>query len=441
MSYPNPPALTGLPVLGNSLEFSRDAGGLLRRGYESLGPIFAIRLLGKQAAVLVGPENLQFFFEQTDHILSMKEVYQFLKPMFGEEIFFASGPEVYQEQRSIMLPAFSARRMPGYVHAMQREVEQWMDSLGEAGQFDVSPIFEQLTMYIAASAFLGQEFRRKMGAEFADLYRQLARGIEFLLPTNLPLPRFRQRDQAKAKLESMIGQLIDERRADLKPNTDFLQAFLDSTYPDGRKPPDNLITTLVLGMVFAGHETTAGHASWGLVQLLQNPDYLQTVVEEVDAILEGGSELDLNTIRDMDRLDWALKETERMQPVATMLMRYNSQGYELGGYHIPEGWLSLAAIAVSHRLPEVFNDPDRYDPPRFAPGREEQRIHPYSLAGFGGSRHKCLGMNFAYNEMKVIFSLLLHRFNLELLTPDPQSDPQISTNRPGRGTIMRYWRR
>jgi sterol 14-demethylase len=442
MSQPTPPILAGLPVLGNALDFSRDANALFWRGYRELGSIFAIRLANKPAAVLIGPQNLQFFFEQTDRILSMEEVYQFLKPMFGEKIFFASGPEIYQQQRAIMLPAFSARRMPGYLQSMQREVQEWLDSLGEQGEFDLSPTMEALTMHVAASAFMGKDFRRKMGAEFAALYRELAQGIEFLLPTNLPLPRFRRRDRAKAKLEAMVGKLIAERRADPQPHDDFLQAFLESTYPDGTPPTEDVLVTLVLGMVFAGHETTAGHASWGLVQLLQHPDYLNMVVEEVQACLplppNGDFELDLETIRRMERLEWALKETERMRPVATMLMRYNRQGYELGGYDIPQGWLSLAAIAVSHRLEEVFTDPQCYDPQRFAPGREEHRVHPYSLAGFGGARHKCLGMNFAYNEMKVIFSLLLKRYQLELLTPDPQPDPKISTNRPARGTMVRY---
>jgi len=126
MAQYNPPFLPGLPVLGNALDFSRDANALLWRGYQELGPIFSIRLVNKPAAVLVGPENLKFFFEQTDQTLSMEEVYQFLKPMFGEKIFFASGPEVYQQQRAIMLPAFAARRMPAYLQAMRKEVLAWL---------------------------------------------------------------------------------------------------------------------------------------------------------------------------------------------------------------------------------------------------------------------------------------------------------------------------
>jgi len=99
------------------------------------------------------------------------------------------------------------------------------------------------------------------------------------------------------------------------------------------------------------------------------------------------------------------------------------------------------AIAVSHRLPEIFSRPEVYDPDRFGPERQEQKVHPHSLAGFGGGRHKCLGMNFAYFEMKVIFSLLLKRYHLELVDPDPQSDPKANTSRPVRPCWVRYRRR
>jgi sterol 14-demethylase len=423
----------------------RDPVGLLRRGYETLGPVFRIQLAGKPAAVLIGPENSKFFFEETDRTLSMREVYRFLIPMFGDDIFFAAGPESYNNQREIILPAFSVRRMPGYIQAMAEETLAWLDGLGEAGEFDVAPTFEQLTMVIAASALLGKAFRQQMGSEFAQLYRQLAEGVEFLLPTDLPLPRFRRRDQARVRLEALVREVIAERRANPGEHQDFLQAFLEARYPDGSPPPEQVLVSMVMGMVFAGHETTAGHASWGLVQLLQHPAYLETVAAEADQVLGGphseAPAMSMEKIRQLERLEWALKETERMRPVASMLMRYNSHGYDLGGYHIPQGWLSIASPAISHRLPEVFSQPDDYTPERFGPGREEQRQHQYSLIGFGGGRHKCLGMNFAYTEMKVIFSLLLTRYRLELTIPDPQPDPKSTTSRPQRPCMVRYTRR
>jgi sterol 14alpha-demethylase len=441
MSENYPPFLPGLPLLGNALEFKRDPQGLLQRGYDKYGPIFTVKLGRKPAVVLVGPENGKFFFEQTDKILSMREVYQFLIPMFGEDIFFASGPDTYREQRNIMLPAFAGKKMPGYVRVMVRETENWLDSLGEQGRFDLVSIFEKLTMYIAAAAFLGEDFRRQLGDEFADLYRQLGEGIEFLLPTNLPIPRFKRRDHAKAQLEKMIGAIIAERRSNPEGHEDFLQSFLESTYSDGSLPPDRVITSLVLGMVFAGHETTAGHASWGLIQLLQHQDYLSEVFGEISENLPEGREIDLDITRKLQKLEWAIQETERMRPVASLLMRYNAQDYELGGYTIPKGWLTVYAIALSHRLDQIFALPDVYDPWRFSPERQEHRTHPNSLAGFGGGRHKCLGMNFAYEEMKVIFSLLLRRYQLELVEPNPIPDSKANTSRPIRPCWVKYQRR
>jgi sterol 14-demethylase len=340
-----------------------------------------------------------------------------------------------------MLPAFSGRKMGGYVQVMAQETCNWLDTLGEQGEFKLVDAFEQLTMYVAASAFMGTDFRRRMGQEFWSLYRDLAGGIEFVLPANLPLPKFRRRDRAKARLTTLIRQVIADRRANPEEHADFLQVFIDSHYSDGRPAPEEVIESLVLGMVFAGHETTAGHASWGLVQLLQHPDYLERVVGEVDGVLGSSGEVTLERIRQMEQLDRALRETERTRPVASMLMRYTREPYDLGGYHVPAGWLTFISPAISHRLPSLFKDPDLYDPDRFGSGREEDRQDIYSLAGFGGGLHKCLGMNFAYNEMKVIFSLLLRHYKLELLDPDPKPDRSKGTGRPDRACRIRYTRR
>jgi sterol 14-demethylase len=441
MSKPTPPELRGLPLLGNALEFQKDANGLIDRGYQQHGSIFTIHLGPKPAVVVIGPEHNRFVLEQTDKKFTMQEGYSFLIPMFGDKVFFVAGHEEYLEQKRIMLPAFRGRMMSSYVGIMQSETERWLETLGEEGEFDLVSAFEKLTMYIAASALLGEAFRDQLGDRFADLYRDLAAGIEYLLPTNLPLPRFIRRDRARAKLEAMVEQTITERRADPDRYDDFLQVFIDSTYSDGSPAPDSVITALVMGLVFAGHETTAGHGSWALVHLLQHPDYFKRVVSDLDSAWPEGDDLSLSKLREFDSLEWALKETERLQPVAEMLIRTTTEPVEMNGYLIPEGWIVFLSPHASHRLPELFENPHIYDPLRFGPGREEDRQDPYALVGFGGGPHKCLGMNFAYTEMKVIFSLLLHQYELELLTPDPKQVRDAGTVRPERPCMIRYQRR
>jgi len=80
---------------------------------------------------------------------------------------------------------------------------------------------------------------------------------------------------------------------------------------------------------------------------------------------------------------------------------------EYAGYRIPAGWLVTISPMLTHRLPELYTDPDRFDPDRFAPPREEDKKHPLALMGFGHGSHRCLGMEFAQMEMKIVLSTLL----------------------------------
>jgi sterol 14alpha-demethylase len=202
-----------------------------------------------------------------------------------------------------------------------------------------------------------------------------------------------------------------------------------------------LIVSFIISLMFAGHETTSSQASWGLIQLLQHPDYLHVVLEEQAHALPQGQPVTLETLRHLPHLMWALRETERTRPAAGLLMRHTVAPYEVGGYHVPVGWLTLISPHLAHRLPEVFHEPVHYDPWRFAPERAEDHRHRFALVGFGGGGHKCLGMHFATNEMAVIISLLLQQYHLELLTPDPH--PRLERMRAARPTPcwIRYQRR
>jgi sterol 14-demethylase len=405
------------------------------------GPIFSIRLGTRHAAVLLGPEYNRLFFAETDKCLSMREVYRWLIPMFGDKLVFVAEEDEYREQKAIVWPALEGRKLAGYVGAMEKETMAWLDALGHEGAFDLIESFGRLTMFIAARAFLGENFRKQMGDEFWGLFRDLAGGVEFVLPSNLPLRRFRRRDRARIKLHALISEIINERRIHHGHYDDFLQVLIESRYSNGDPLPDHLIINMILGLIFAGHETTLGHGSWALVQLLQHPDYLARVLEEQEAILDARTQLDLDTLVRLQRMDWALKETERMRPVAQLLMRYTKIPYDVGGYRIPQGWLTLVPPALSHRLPDVFREPDCYDPDRFSRDRAEDRKAAYSLIGFGGGKHKCVGMRFAFTEMKVILSLLLQRYRLELVNPDPRPIAGPTSNRPESPCFVRYQER
>lgn len=424
-----PPSLPGLPVIGNLLEFQQDRFALLRRGFETLGPIFTIHLGPKPAVVLIGPEYHDFFFRETDKKLSMDKAYKFLDAMFKGAAFTA-GPAEYDAQRHVILAPFAGKKMPGYVEIMVEEISAWLDGLDERGEFEIVSSFQRITQLVGAHALMGKAFRDEMNDEFWNLYAELAAGIDPILPPNLPLPKFRKRDRARAKLAAIIQRVIDERRAYPQAHHDFLQDFVDAKFKDGRPLPDELIISIILGLVFAGHETTAGQGSWALILLLQNPKYLEMVRAELDEHFPLGTPFDHQVLRNLRHLEWALKETERLRPSADIIFRYNLEAYELGGYHVPEDWLTMLAPRVAHVNREIFTRVDDYDPLRFSPERAEDKVADYTLIGFGGGRHRCSGYNFAMNEMSAFVALTLQRLDMTLLDKTPGINYGLGAPRP-----------
>jgi sterol 14-demethylase len=426
--------------VGNFLEYRRDHVAVFRRGYQTLGPIFCVRLGPQRAVVLIGPEHHRFFFAAVDTVLSMPEVYRFVIPMFGGVLNAAKDEATRRGQLALIQSAFQGKRMEGYVEVMVRETTAWLEGLGDAGEFEVYETFAGLGMTIAASAFVGPEVRQRID-EFAPLFHDLARGMDFVLPPYLPLPRFRQRDRARLKLAELIGPVIAARRARPRCPADFLQTLVDGEYAGGGR--DETVIGLALMSVFTGYIATAAQLSWALVHLLQHPNYLGLVQGEREAVL-GDRPEEVLTPRIMDRLprlDCALKESQRLRPAMSHYARYNAREYERGGYRIPRGWLTMVCPAVAHRLPEVFRDPDVYDPERFAPGRAEDHKEPHGLIGFGGGPYRCPGSAFGTAEMKCVLSLLLHRYSLELAGPDPGPDFAMGVTRPRPPCRVRYRRR
>jgi len=438
-NLPLPPSLPGKPLVGNLFDFQADSERLIRSGYDKFGPIFSIQLGPQKVAVLLEAENQQFFFKRTDTVLRMDRAYQFLAAMFGK-VFFTADPETYQRQKPLILPPFRGENMPNYLDIFQEEINIWFNTLDEEGSFDLISVFDQLAKYIAAHALMGKDFRQRISDEFFGLYRDLSNGLDMILPPNLPLPKFIRRDSAKKKMAQILSPIIVERRANPGEKKDFLQHFAEAKYKDGTPLDDSTIIGLINGLIFAGHETTAGQGSWALIELLRHPDYLSSVQNEIDQLFPTSeliTKITQQNLNDLNHLDWAIKETERLHSSAGTPMRYNHEAYELGGYHIPQGWLTMVHTGVGHRLSKYFQEPEKYDPLRFAPDRAEDKQHPFVMFGFGGGVHKCLGMNFANNEMAVFITMLLHAYDLELMTSNPRLRPGAGVAKP-EATFIHY---
>lgn len=433
-----------LPLLGHALALKQKPLQLLHEGRRQFGEVFGLNLAGQMTAVLSGPKANEAFFRAPDDQFSAKEAYQMMVPVFGKGVVYDSPPAVMDEQLGFVFPALKDSRLRTYCTYFHEECERYFASWGNEGTADIYTTTNELTVFIASRCLLGRDFRNNLSAHFAKLYHDLQGGINLIafFAPQLPLPAFRRRDKARAEIVRLCSQITAERRRTGVVEEDFIQTLMSARYKhDDRPLTDDEITGLILALLFGGQHTSAVMSAWAVIELLQHPYLLPPLLEEQQSVMSGKSALAMDSIRAMVRLERLLNETERTHPPLIMLMRKVIRDFTYDKFLIPKGWMAMVSPGLSHMLPEVFKDPERFDPDRFAPPREEHKQANYTLIGFGGGKHRCIGMAFAYLQVRAIMSYLLRNFELELVSQKPRPDFSGFVVGPIQPCLVRYRRR
>src|SRR5690606_11744219 len=196
---------------------------------------------------------------------------------------------------------------------MNDETERYVENWGDEGEIDLLDFTNELTMYISSRCVLGIEFREQLSHEFKELYLDLERGltpIAYFFP-NLPLPRFRKRDQAREKLVEMISGIVQSRRERGFVGEDALQALMEARYKDGRALTDHEITGLLLTIVFAGHHTSGVLSAWTGIELLRHPEHIPAVLDEQQRVYGDGRPVSFESLKELQVLERIVMESER----------------------------------------------------------------------------------------------------------------------------------
>lgn len=442
-SLKRPPKLKGgLPLLGHTFSFVKDTIGLLQRTYEECGRVGRFKLFGKDMILFTGPEAHEALFRLPDDVLSPNAAYKMMVPVFGEGVAYGAEPARMAEQMHMLYPALRNNRMRTYTEIVAKETLDIIESWGEEGEIEACSFFGMLTNFTSSSCLLGTEFRNEMSEEFAKVYYDLERGIVawgYIHPY-LPIPAFRRRDRARARLGEMVSEIVEKRKQSGYRGEDFLQTLMDSEYSDGTKLSDHEITGMLVAAMFAGHHTSSVTTAWTLIELLRHPPFLDEVEREIRGRYAGGERYDFQSLRDLEKTESAVKEALRIHPPLFILLRAALQDCEILGYEVRKGdWVAVSPM-VAHRDDEVFENALAYDPGRYGPGREEDR-RPFAYISFGGGRHKCMGNAFAILQIKTIVAVLLNRYDFELLGDPIETDFQGLVLGPKPPIRIRYRRR
>ena len=406
---------------GHLEELRVDPIGLMERTRAECGDVGTFRLADRDVVLLTGPEANEIFFRAPEEDLDQAEAYPFMTPIFGEGVVFDASPE--ERRKALHNQALRDKFMRGHAATIAAEVERMLAQAPEGGDIDLLDWFAELTIYTSSACLIGQHFREQLDGRFASLYHDLEQGTDALAYVDpyADIPSFRTRDAARVGLVQLVEAIMATRAAAPPPerdDRDLLDVLMSIKAEDGTDHfSADIITGMFISMMFAGHHTTSGTAAWTLIELLQRPGYLAEVVEELDALTAEDPEISYQALREMPKLEAAIKEALRLHPPLIILLRVAKSPVDVGGHQIPVGTMVAASPSVSNRDPQSFVDPEAFDPARYLAGRDDDADNPWSWIPFGAGRHRCVGAAFAMMQLKAILSVLLQRYEFDLTQP------------------------
>jgi sterol 14-demethylase len=417
-----PPRVSGGDGANAHLEeYRRDPIALMARVRAECGDVGQFTFGTRDVVLLTGADANEFYFRAPEEHLDQAEAYPFMTPIFGPGVIFDAPPERRREM--LHNQALRDKFMRGHAATIAAEVEAMVADWDDEGEIDLLRWFAELTIYTSSACLIGPRFRNELDGRFAELYHDLEQGTDPIayIDPYAPIESFRRRDAARLALVELV-QGIMERRSDGPPppegESDLLDVLLSIKDEDGNaRFTADTVTGMFISMMFAGHHTTSGTAAWTLIELLRNPHEMAAVNDELDQLYADGSEVSFQALRDIPRLESALKEALRLHPPIIMVLRVAMEELTYREFTIPAGKFVAASPAICNRLPEDFPDPDAFVPGRYLEGREEDRANPWTWLPFGAGRHRCVGAAFAMMQLKAIFSVLLQGWEFEAAQP------------------------
>ncbi|MEW5310686.1 MAG: hypothetical protein WDW38_002458 [Sanguina aurantia] len=445
-----PPILEGIPYIGGLLKFVKGPMSIMTEGYNQLGEVFTVPVAHKRITFLVGPEVAPHFFKATDDEMSQDEVYNFNVPTFGPGVIFDVERKIRTEQIKFFSEALKKERVMKYAPQFVAEAEDYISTWGNEGIVDLKEEFTKLITLTSARTLLGREVREQMFNSVSELLHDLDEGmmpISVMFPY-MPHPLHWKRDRARKKLHEIFGAVIRARRASGVKEEDLLQNFIDAKYQKvngGRALTETEISGLLIATLFAGQHTSSITTTWTGLRMYDNREVLEQVLDEQRRVIAThGTALTYEALQDMDVLHRSITEALRLNPPLILLLRYARTPFSVttsGGkqFNIPKGDIVAASPNFSHLLPSVFENPTKFQPDRFAAAGEEDKTKPFGFIGFGGGRHACIGSNFAYLQIKSVWSVFLRNFDFELVDafPEPDYESMVIGPKPCRVKFTR----
>ena len=409
-------ANSGLPVLGHLIELFRGGPDYVLQTYRKFGPVHYSKTPALNAVAALGPDATGEVFANRNKDFSTEAWASMIGPFFNRGLLLLDFDE-HMFHRRIMQEAFTRTRLSGYIGHMDRVASAVVarDWPVNDPRFLFMPAAKELTLDIASMVFMGHEpgSDRELVTTINRAFTTTTRSGGAIIRTPVPPFKWWRGLQARKVLEDYFFERVRQRRG--TDGTDMLTVLCQTADDEGNSFTDTDIVNHMIFLMMAAHDTSTSTLTTMAYHLAANPQWQDRCRDEGARI--GDGPLDIEALEKLETLDLVVNEALRMMTPLPFNVRRAVRDTEILGHYIPAGTNVNLWPGMNHRLPELWTDPERFDPDRFAEPRSEHKRHRYAFAPFGGGAHKCIGMVFGQLEIKTVMHRLLRRYRLELPNP------------------------
>src|SRR2546423_875776 len=416
------PGDEGWPIIGKTLEVLADPKGHIEKHAAKYGLVYRSHLFGETSLVFLGPEaNELVLFDQAKLFSSTHGWAIVLGRLFPGGLMLLDFDEHRLHRRALSV-AFKSGPMKSYLSELDKgiagRVAQWKAAPGE---MKIYPAMKQLTLDLAATSFLGAN----IGSEVDEITRAFVDMVAAAVtPVRQPLPftQMARGVKGRERIVAYFSEQIPIRRD--KEGEDLFSQLCRATHEDGALLSTQDIVDHMSFLMMAAHDTLTSSLTSFIGELAANPEWQQRLRGEVMGLgIDANDPSNLDNLEKMPLSEMASKEAMRKKPPVPSTPRRGVRDFPFKGFAIPAGTLVGINPLYTHHMPEIWPDPERFDPTRFTDEAQRNR-HRFAWVPFGGGAHMCLGLHFAYMQAKTFARHFLQ--NLEVsLEPGYKADWQM----------------
>ncbi|XP_062159717.1 abscisic acid 8'-hydroxylase 3-like [Alnus glutinosa] len=423
------PGSLGSPVVGESFSFLADFSSpsgvysFMKKRQQRYGKVFKTSVLGRFTIFMTGREASKILLTGKDGLVSLNLFYTG-KQVLGPTSLLQTTGEAHKRLRRLIAEPLSIDGLKKYFQFINmlaiQTLDQWPGRtvlvLEEASTFTLK-VIGNMIMSLEPTGEEQEKFRanfKLISSSFASL------------PFKIPGTAFYRGIKARDRMYAMLDCIISRRRNEEGFQKDFLESLI-TKHSKGADDKDKLTDTQlkdnILTLLVAGHDTTTAALTWLIQFLGENHAVLEQLREEhiqIQAKRKDGEHLTWSEVNNMPYTTKVIHETLRRATILPWFSRKAAQDFEIDGYKIKKGWSVNLDVVSIHHDPEVFPNPQKFDPSRF-----DEPLKPFSFLGFGSGQRMCPGINLAKLEISIFVHYLVCRYKWRPLEKDDSVQPTL----------------